>query len=183
MKIKIAKLTAVLLTAVVLLLTTSTAALAVGIGVTPGKLNFNIEAGDSESQTLYVNNPESGCSEFEIYTEGANEEWFNIEPASFTLASQEQKGVEITISPPPSAAPQEYNLSICIVSRSPDSDLIFGAGVKVQTHVQITGVKAHSSSPITEHPEWIAFIGFAISAVLALGIGIVLRKRRKAKHV
>lgn len=183
MKSKIVKLTAVLFTAAALfLLTISTAAMAVGIGVTPGKMDFSVEAGSSASQMLYVTNPDGNESEFEVYIDGANAEWFTITPSNFTLTGQEQKSVEIVLAPPFSAIPQEYNLSICVVSKAPNTDLTFGAGVKVQTNVQIIAMKAHTDVFTTKHILWIASAVIGLAAVVAAGLGMLVWKRRKTRH-
>ncbi|GAI74505.1 unnamed protein product, partial [marine sediment metagenome] len=134
---RLLKASIVVLLIVGLLLCTSSA-LALSIGVAPGKMEFSLHPGDTEVQTLHVINQETQKSEFQVYAEGGNEEWFKITPDEFALNAQEAKGVEIAVAPPLMITPGDHDLSICVVSVLPGSDLCIGAGVKVPTHVQIT---------------------------------------------
>ena len=161
----------VILPVMVLLLCT-TSVLAFGIGVAPGKMEFSLRPGDTEMQTLHVINQANQKSEFHVYVEGENEEWFVITPGEFTLGAQETKNVEILVAPPLTTAPEEYDFSICITSVPPGSDLRIGAGVKVPTHVQITKL------PVMAIQWWITSI--VILAIVA--VGLLVLWRRKARH-
>lgn len=183
MKLKIAKLAAALFIIGILPLLTSSTAFAVSLGVTPGEMTFNISTGDTGVGTLYIINQDNTTSDFHVYVEGENEDWFTITPDRFTLGSQEIKSVNVMISPPLTAPSGEHDIEICIISIPPDSNLHIGAGVKVQTHVNIIEVKANTGTTITDNNVWIIYIVIAVSAAIALDIGITLRKRRKVKHV
>ena len=161
----------VMLPVIVLLLCTSSA-LAFGIGVAPGKMEFSLRSGDTEMQTLHVINQANQKSEFQVYVEGGNEEWFMITPGEFTLNAQETKGVEILVAPPLTTTPKAHDFSICVISVPPGSDLRIGAGVKVPTQVQITDL------PVMAIPWWIVSAVIVITVV----IGMLFWRRRKARH-
>jgi hypothetical protein len=146
--------------------------LALSIGVIPGKMTFNVRPGSTELQTLYVINQDDQVSDFEVYIEGGNKKWFTVAPGKFTLNGQERKNIEITASPPITTNPQEYDLSICITSVPPGSDLRIGAGVKVPAHVRITQL------PVMAIQWWI------VSAVILviLAVGALILWRRKVRH-
>jgi len=168
---RLSKLLIVILPVMGLLLCTS-AALAFGIGVAPGKMEFSLRPGDTEMQTLHVINQANQKSAFQVYVEGANEEWFIITPGEFTLNAQESKSVEILIAPPLTTAPEERDFSICVVSIPPNSDLSIGAGIKVPIHVQVTEL------PVMAIQWRIASV--VILAIVA--VGLLVLWRRKARH-
>jgi len=151
----------------------ASSALALGIGVTPGKMAFTVRPGSTELQTLYVINQNNSASEFEVYTEGDDGEWCTITPGKFTLDGQERKNVEISVAPPVTASPDEYDLSICIISVPPGSDLRIGAGVKVPALVQITEL------PVMAVQWWIASL---VLILVVLAAGTIILMRRKGKH-
>ena len=169
---RLSKALIVMLPVIGLLLCTSSA-LAFGIGLAPGKMEFSLRPGDAEVQTLHVINQANQKSEFQVYVEGENEEWFMVTPGEFTLDANETKSVEIVIAPPLTTAPEEHDFSICVVSIPPNSDLSIGAGIKVPTHVQITEL------PVMAIQWWIASI--VILAIVA--VGLLVLWRRKARHV
>ena len=176
MKLKIARFAAVLLTAGVLLLAVSTTVPAASVGVTPGQMAFSVRAGGTDEQTLYVINQGNTTSEFNVYIEGENGDWFIITPDTFTLGAQQTKDVEIKIAPPLTAGLKDYDVKICIISMSPDSDLHIGAGIKVLAHVQVTGL------PIMSLPWWIASVSIGLAIVVAAVVWVLVRRRKKAKH-
>jgi len=168
---RLSKVLIVILPAIGLLLCTSSA-LAFGVGVAPGKMEFSLRPGDTDTQTLHVINQANQASEFKVYFEGGNEEWLIITPGEFTLDSQGTKSVEIMVAPPLMTEPEEYDFSICVVSTPPNSDLSIGAGIKVATHVQITEL------PLMAIQWWIA------SAVILVmvAVGLLVLWWRKARH-
>jgi len=105
----------ILLSVVLSLIIFPSQVLALGLGVTPGKLDFTT---------------------FRVYIEGEYQEWFLITPGEFILPPQQSKGVEIMVTPPLTAL-GEHEFSVCVVSLPPGSDLRIGAGIKVSAHVQI----------------------------------------------
>ena len=162
----------VILPVMVLLLCTSSA-LAFGIGVAPGKMEFSLRPGDTEMQTLHVINQADQKSEFQVYVEGENEAWFTITPGAFTLNAQETKSVEILVAPSLMTEPKDHDFSICVVSIPPNTDLSIGAGIKVPTHLQITEL------PVMAIQWWIVS---AVVIVITVVIGMLFWWRRKARH-
>jgi hypothetical protein len=145
---------------------------AVGIGVSPGKVEYRVLPGGTAVQTLYVINQSDCETELLVHIEGGNEDWFEITPREFTLNVQETEGVEIRVSPPLMTPPQEQDVSICIVALPSDSDLRVGAGIKVTAHVQLL------EFPLTAIQWWLVT---AILTVFAVA-GILVWWRRKARH-
>ncbi len=157
---------------VTVLLLYASSALAFGIGVAPGKMEFAIRPGGAATNTLHVINQADRQSEFQVYVEGENEEWFVITPGEFSLSAQETKSVEITVAPPLTTPPEDHDFTICVVSIPPDSDLRVGAGIKVPVHVWITEL------PVMAIQWWIAS-----ATILAIAIiGLLVLWRRKARH-
>ena len=164
------KVSIVMLPIMGLLLGTSSA-LALGVGVAPGKMEFKVRPGGSEVQTLYVINQSDQETEFQVYVEGKNKNWFEITPSQFTLKAKETRGVEIAVAPPLITIPGDHDFSMCVLCLASEPDLRMGAGVKVPAHVQITG-------PIMAMELWIAT---AVS-ISALVLGIVVGRRRRVKY-
>jgi P pilus assembly chaperone PapD len=149
------------------------AALAAGIGVSPGKVAFNVRPGGTQVQTLQIINQDVQPSEFEVYIEGGDKKWFRITPGKFTLDGQGRESVEIKAAPPITASPEkEYNLSICIVSIPSNSDLRIGAGVKVPAHVQVTRL------PLMTIQWWVV----SVIILGCLGAGVVVWWWRRARY-
>jgi ElaB/YqjD/DUF883 family membrane-anchored ribosome-binding protein len=69
-----------------------------------------------------------------------------------------------------------------VVSKSPGDDLLFGAGVKVQTHVEIVEMKAHTDIWISQHPMWITFTIIGLAAAVVAVVGVLVWRRRRARH-
>jgi hypothetical protein len=165
---RLVKASIVLLPIIGLLLSASSA-WALGIGVAPGKMEFKVRPGGTEVQTLHVINQSNQETEFQVYIEGENEDWFEITPGEFTLQAQEVRAVEIAVAPPLITIPGDRDFLMCIVCLAPETDLRVGAGVKVPTHVQIT------EFPIMAIKWWIA----AVVLIIALAMGIIVGRRRK----
>jgi hypothetical protein len=88
---------------------------AIGVGVTPGSLNFSDED--------YA-------------------DWFYISPADFNLSANENKEVMLELKPPLSAK-GEFDFRAYAVSSSPSSDFSVGSGIKVPVHATVSnsGIK------------------------------------------
>ncbi len=163
---------AVILPVVVLLLGASSV-LGAGVGVSPGRMEFSVRPGGMETQELYVVNQNSEAADFVVYVEGRNAGWFRITPAEFTLPGKGHRNVEIELTPSIIAYPQEYDISVCVISMPVGSDLRIAAGIKVATHVQITGL------PIMAVQWWIA----SVAIVLIMAAGVVGFWIRKANYM
>jgi P pilus assembly chaperone PapD len=163
------------LTAIILVITSiaflPSAALAMGVGVTPGRMEFSTRPGGVHAQTLYVINQSTEQSKFRVFVDGSEvSEWFKITPDEFTLAPKHSTAVEITFAPPLIADPGKHNVDICVVSIPTGSDLRVGAGIKVQTQVEITGL------PLMSLQWWV------LSAVLIVALVVTLLVWRYRSH-
>ena len=143
-------------------------ALAIGLGVSPEKLNIEVSRGGSTTATLGVTNTGNDESNYKVYVEEDEyKDWFSIEPEEFVLSPQGNKGVEITISPPLDASGQ-YRAHICVVSMLPGEGLKIGTGIKVPAYINIVGM-----------PGWILPVSIGVAVVaIAIIVYIVCRKRR-----
>jgi P pilus assembly chaperone PapD len=171
MKGKVAKASVVLLPIIGLALAASSA-LALSVGVAPGRMDFTVRPGGTEAQTLNIINQSDQASHFQVYVEGGNEGWFEITPAEFTLNAGEARGVEIAVAPSLFTAAGDRDFDMCIVCLPPEAELRIGAGVKVPTHVQVT------EFPIMALGWWIAIA----AALLVLIIVIIVRLIARARY-
>jgi P pilus assembly chaperone PapD len=114
---------------------------AIGIGVTPGSLNFSVQAGGSDTGSLFVINTGTEVSNYKVYVDNDYADWFDISPDNFNLSANENKEVILKIQPPLSAK-GEFDFIVYAVSSSPSSDFSVGSGIKVpvHTHVSNTGL-------------------------------------------
>ena len=135
---------------------------AVGVGVAPAELNFSVQVGSSDSRILYVINTGSEESGYKVYVDDKYRDWFTITPENFTLAPDENKGVNITLSPPISAS-GNFNLLVYAVSYSPSSEFKVGGGIQVPANVKV------SNSGIL----------LVSGALMATGFVYYIRRKRK----
>jgi P pilus assembly chaperone PapD len=168
---KLAKASVVLLPIIGIALAASSA-LALSVGVSPGRMDFSVRPGGSEAQTLNVINQSDQPSYFRVYIEGGNQGWFEITPDEFTLNGGEARGVEIAVAPSLFTAAGDHDFDMCVVCLPPETELRVGAGVKVPTHVQVTEL------PIMALGWWIAIA----AALLVLIIVIIVRLIARARY-
>jgi len=144
-------------------------ALAIGLGVSPEKLNIEVSRGGSTTATLGVTNTGNDESNYKVYVEEDEyKDWFSIEPEEFVLSPQGNKGVEITISPPLEASGQ-YQAHICVVSMLPGEGLKIGTGIKVPTHIHVSAM-----------PSLILLGAIGIAVLLIIVLVYVLWRKRRA---
>jgi len=168
---KLAKTLIVLLPIIGLILAASSA-LALSVGVSPGRMDFTVRPGGSEAQTLNVINQSDQPSYFQVYIEGGNQGWFEITPDEFTLNGGEARGVVIAVAPSLFTTAGDHDFDMCVVCLPPETELRVGAGVKVPTHVQVT------EFPIMALGWWIAIA----AALLVLIIVIIVRLIARARY-
>jgi P pilus assembly chaperone PapD len=154
------------------LLISASSALALSVGVAPGRMDFKVRPGGTAVQTLNVINQSQQAAQFQVYLEGGHEGWFEINPAQFTLRGGEVKKVEITVAPSLITATGDHDFTICVLCLAPETELRVGAGVKVHTHVQVTDF------PIMALKWWIA----SATLLLALILGIIVGRRIRARY-
>ena len=154
------------------LLLAASSALALSVGVTPGRMDFKVRPGGTETQTLNVINQSDRDARFQVYVEGSNGGWFEITPAQFSLSAGEVRGVEIAVAPSLFTVPGGHDFDMCIVCLPPEAELAVGAGIRVPTHVQVT------EFPIMPLQWWLA----AAALLLALISGIIVGWRVRAGY-
>jgi P pilus assembly chaperone PapD len=168
---RLIKLAIVLLPVLGLLISASTA-LALGVGVAPGRMDFKVRPGGNQVQTLNIVNQSDQPYRFQVYIEGGNEGWFDITPAEFTLNAGEVRAVEVAVAPSLFTVPGDHDFETCILCLPPETELRVGAGVKVPTHVRVTDF------PIMALKWWIA----TAVLLLALILGIIVGWRVRARY-
>ena len=162
----------ILLLPIIAVLLAASSALALSVGVAPGRMEFEVRPGGTAMQTLNVINQSDQPSQFQVYVEGGNQGWFEINPAQFTLDAGEVRGVEVAVAPSLFTAAGGHDFDTCIVCLPPEAELRVGAGVKVPAHVEVT------EFPIMDVQWWIA----AAALLLVLIIGIIVGWRIKARY-
>ena len=153
----------------------STPVLALGLGVTPAKLDFSVSPGGTQRQTLNVINQSDTEAQFQVYVEGEYEAWLVIKPDEFELAPYQIEEVEIKVKPPFNAT-GKHQCSVCVVSLSPEAGLRIGTGIKVPVQINLKGL------PVVM--GWVPIMvvvlsGIAVIVILISGI-LIWRRRRKA---
>jgi len=149
----------ILLGLVVLLLTTPSVA-AVSIGVSPAKVEFDVCAGESVTETLYVINTDEVGANYEVY---ADKPYLAANPEEFQLSPGEVQAVSVTVSIPENANTGGHTATISVVTSNPSSDLSMGAGVKIPVSIMVKTSGPQKTQLIT---------GSAILIFVAVGIRI-----------
>jgi len=155
---------------VVLLLATPSVA-AVGIGVSPAKMEFDVCAGESITKTLYVINTGDVGASYEVY---ADESYLAVKPEEFQLSPGEIQAVSVIVSIPENADIEGYATTISVVTSNPLSDLAVGAGVKIPVSVTVK-TSGDQKTQLT--------IGHAILITITLAIAIPVGIRIKKEHL
>ena len=110
---------------------------AIGVGVTPGSLNYSVQAGGSDTKLLFVINTGTEVSNYKVYVDEDYADWFDISPDNFNLNAGEHEEVELKLKPPISAK-GEFDFRAYAVSSSPSSDFSVGSGIKVPVHATVS---------------------------------------------
>lgn len=110
---------------------------AIGVGVTPGNLNFSAQAGGSDTKSLFVINTGTEVSNYRVYVDEDYAGWFEISPDNFSLGVNENKEVMLKLKPPISTK-GEIDFKAYAVSSSPSSDFSVGSGIKVPVHATVS---------------------------------------------
>lgn len=137
---------------------------ATGVGVSPGWLNFTVQVGSSDNQSLFVKNTGESSSNYLVYVDDAYIEWFLISDDNFTLGAGEVKEVFLELKPPVSGT-GEHEFKAYVLSTSPEGDLGVGSGIKIPVNAQVSNM----------------FIkGAGLSLVLIVGIVVYVLYRRRS---
>jgi hypothetical protein len=166
-----------LLTAFLILLPSQVQAL--GVGVSPHKLELEAYPLGSVTSLINVINTSNERSLYQVYVEGDCEGWFSITPAEFVLDSQRSQEVKIAISPSLTAS-GEYSADICIVSLVSASELKVGCGVKIPVHIRVISPPPLAKMGINvTGPLLLVVVGTVVLLFVALVAGIFIWIRRK----
>ena len=110
---------------------------AIGVGVTPGNFDFDVQVGSSDTKSLFVINTGTEVTNYEIYVDEDYADWFDISPDNFNLNASENKEVKLKLKPPISAK-GEFEFKAYVVASSPSSDFSVGSGIKVPVHATVS---------------------------------------------
>ncbi|NOQ48784.1 MAG: hypothetical protein GQ576_06595 [Methanococcoides sp.] len=81
-------------------------------------MNFTVEVGSSDTQSLIVKNTGDSISNYLVYVDDAYAEWFLISDDNFTLEAGEVKEVFLELKPPVSGT-REHEFKVYVLSTSP----------------------------------------------------------------
>ena len=171
------RLVIVLLISISLTMLLSAVVWAMGIGVSPSKLDIEASPLGSTSISVNVNNPSDEPGVYHVYVEGDCADWFNIEPSGFELQPEGSQQVIVNVSPPINAT-GEYDVQVCIIALIHNSELNTGCGVKVPTHVRIIPPPPLDAMGINLTGLPLLGVSGALIAGTVTGIVMWRRKRR-----
>lgn len=136
---------------------------AIGLGVSPGNLELSAPPGGKDAKILHVINQSGSSSRFEVYAEGPHTDWLTISPAEFSLNAGGIQEVQIALKSPLTTRPASHRLTICVVTMSADSELRFGAGVKVPANVHVI-----TNAPLMPLNWWLIIGAVILPAIVAV---------------
>lgn len=148
-----------------------------GVGVNPGKLNFELDSGSPTVATLTVINTGDGLFSYQVYVEGEEQDCFEFTPASFQLPPDDTMQVEVKALSS-AAARGERVVDICVVSLDASGELGVGAGVKVKAYLTV----AEAQQPASSAWVWALIAGVAAAAA-AVSIVFLRYRRRRASSL
>ena len=134
---------------------------ALGLGVSPGALEFETRWGQSRTETLHVFNQSDSTSTFSAYVDEEYAQWVSLTPDEFVLAPGESRDVDVAVSPP-LGHDREYNFLLYVVSFTQGSNPNLGAGIKVPVHVTCNSWM----SPIPAYGFVIIALALSLAALL-----------------
>ncbi|MDD5591198.1 MAG: hypothetical protein PHY18_04655 [Dehalococcoidales bacterium] len=155
---------------------------AAGVGVSPHKLDVEVQASSSTSGFINVINNSDEELIYVVYVEEEDlSEWFSITPQEFTLEPGRYREVHLDISPPGKTS-GDYQTDVCIVGLVHNSELRIGCGVKVPVNIHVlpAGLPGRIASALPGNlsfTSFLAIIGFV--AVPSLTVLYFKRRRRK----
>ena len=138
---------------------------AVGVGIAPSKLDFNLRLGNSVTKILHVVNTGDSEAHYKVYMDEKYKDWFDIAPEEFSLAPQANKEIRITVSPTLFSF-GNHNTHIHVVAANPSLQMGVGAGIKIPVHI-------HTSNLLP-------CIGIGIVVFLAALTVFLIRRKRIA---
>ena len=107
---------------------------AIGISVSPAKLEMEVFANEEKEAELQIKNVSSNVALFEVYLDDF-ESFVKARPSSFVLESQEEKRIKIKINPQEAG---RYLTKISVLARPLDKkELQIGSGVKIPLEIEV----------------------------------------------
>jgi hypothetical protein len=141
---------------------TSSVAFAAGVGVSPGRLEFD-DSSLGLKTTLHVINTGETKADYEVYAEGEYKDWFQIFPNRFSLPPNGELAVEISLSES-AVTLGEHHTNISVVAFDDSEDTAIGSGLKIPVDIHLasafseTDVLVDNSSHIRDrnsgHHYW-----------------------------
>lgn len=152
---------------------------ATGVGVSPHRLEVEVNLSGVVSSSISVVNTSDEESLYQVYIEGEDlRSWFYISPWEFVLEPESCQEVQIDISPPAMAS-GEYETNVCVVGLIHASELKVGCGVKVPVRIKITAPLLFSVMGINvTKPCLLAAATGVVAGVVAGAVAWRKRKRR-----
>lgn len=152
---------------------------AVGLGITPARLDFEAAAGSPEVRSLHVINNCAEKSSFRIYADETYADWLQIAPDEFTLEPELNREVQITATPPRNSE-GEHRFLVYVVSVPESSSFDIGAGIKVpvQLHVGDNVAGRVAGRRDADRAPYLIPLLIAEIVLAALCVGLIIRRRR-----
>jgi PGF-pre-PGF domain-containing protein len=121
----------------------TTAASDIGVGASPGNLNYRLAPGSSAEQSLYVINTGTETATYSVFVdESAYSSWFTFSISSFELRAGENKEVKVRLSVPASAE-EDVDCKIKVPCTVPEGDV--GTGIIIPVHIELLSSVESSS--------------------------------------
>lgn len=157
--------------------------LAVGVSVSPAKLEMKVPVREESAAELIIKNVSSDVALFEVYLDDF-ESFIKIRPASFILESQEQREVSVKIN---AREAGRYTVKISVVAKSLNkNEFQVGSGIKIPLEVEARENKKFQSSDFILGEIRIIkispYLAIAFLILLAL-IGYIYFLKRKIKKL
>ncbi len=146
----------------------------IGVGVNPGKMNFELAPGTSEGQSLYVINTGSETATYSIFVDGtAYDDWFTFSSSSFDLKAGDNKEVKVKLSIPESAKNDvECKLKVpCTVSGR-----AIGTGIIIPVHIDISAPEESSSESISLRDDFSRSVKDSLKSFINEGVNEVSKQ-------
>ena len=170
-----------------ILLILSTNIAAVGIGVTPAGLEFELCANESISKTLQIINTGEKKAGYSLYSDDTIA-CLSIIPEKFQLGSKESMTVNITVTNP---GLEGYLTKISVVAVNPSAWVSIGTGIKIPVNISVIETKNVVVEETVETPpsfigNVIAFVGSSNSLIssitlLSLVLLVIIPRVRSAR--
>lgn len=118
----------------------------IGVGTSPGNMNYRLAPGSSAEQSLYVINTGTETATYSVFVdESAYSSWFTFSISSFELRAGENKEVKVKLSVPASAE-GDVDCKIKVPCTVPGGEV--GTGIIIPIHIELLS-SAESSSGVS----------------------------------